>query len=1339
MSAGRFCTMALQLTPQDLDIIEKIRRGLTSLPNQVQELGRQIPKIGDNVKYLYERAKADPTKVPLTEESLLFGPMEGRSTIREDEEGKLQTVPGKPTRPEQLLSKGEIIGAPEAFLKGEPNRLNQAVARDLEDALMANFIGGSSPAQLYKEAVSLGQRLKGAAGGATAMTALTATLQKLYGEEITPESLAPSAFLGAFVGGVTAKPGAAPTEVGAARQRLTNLGFQMSDFGNPKAMQSRYRQVVKSLHPDVVQGAGGTAEEIAAATQAYKNFANDFELATSIKTPVGLSLPNLQTWLKNAWKQMTTKPSEGEIVPAGEGSPIAQTAQALGDLINNIPGKPPVKGIGVVLSENEITPDVARSILDAQSATTPDEAFSAFRNVIKTAMQNPQEFGKKIGIPDISRKQITKLLSTAKEQLITELGGNKPTEAAQQAESQKAIDKRVATATKTYTEAINWLRNQSKYSLGQPPLATEQKNLLKQQMYKPGSGYGRTGYPLAVREFQNQVENNAIEDLSFQGFPDFSTKTLEALKGKATVSKAEVIGKMNELKVNPVEKEVVQLVLDMYPKDKGLSMLEVANKVRELLPVLKRRALARPDYGPGSSYYYPEVLSGDNYQIILLEGQYPHYLPSTHFKGAVATDPLTQSELASGFPRRNYLSPGSSRFTPQELAEIENLPEFRMKGYNPSVIQPNEFGHLRIDEVIARPQTGKLRVGRLVEVQSDVRQKAMRLWKAYLDPAVKIPRLEKLKEQYTTELDRAKQLAEKMRRRSVLVPKFKNIMQREGLDYLIKDIAGGRGSGDWATVIQAKFLRKERGEDTPTDRQWDYFRTHNAENFDLYDAKDSYISYIDKHYSEDFKDFLNYVYRYQDLDKGAEAYSRVGERVYDDQDNPITPEEYLANSQDKVDLIDKELAEATSPSGVSQALNWFLQAYQNRRHVTRMIRELVKYNAEKGLDATEVPSPEMGMRIEFGGNWRKLSREYYNNEQIRSTQGYIPKDISVGDSFRWTTRKGTYYTQDRPQWEGHRNYVVVQDNGDTVRAVPSSANSYSLSDAQVRLLEMMADDDYKLLNLGKLPKATVTKLMERIKIDPDMRVIDYINSEMSERGKWQSMFYKPDDPTTMYELYRTQPGVFMRYLTDNAQRHLNIVSNLRDIEKRRIQRWDANKIAFHLTDLYHQPIRDGYERYTWIASSDGQRLYKVEPGDYAEVAKGQGREVKEVSEADFQAPQHLDHARKAIWENYQAAWDALKDNFGGEVIDAHDKDGDMTVDVLDHPIGSQSGRDPTYKMLLYKHRGDEVKQPVFTFGSAVVMLPIVAQLIRQQYERLNQRNQDEQQNIGLPTQPPVLQ
>jgi hypothetical protein len=274
--------------------------------------------------------------------------------------------------------------------------------------------------------------------------------------------------------------------------------------------------------------------------------------------------------------------------------------------------------------------------------------------------------------------------------------------------------------------------------------------------------------------------------------------------------------------------------------------------------------------------------------------------------------------------------------------------------------------------------------------------------------------------------------------------------------------------------------------------------------------------------------------------------------------------------------------------------------------------------------------------------------------------------------------------------------------------------------------------------MGKLSIPEIKDLLARVGIEPDMRVVDYIKTKMREAEQWQAMFYEDDNPQTMLELYKVQPNVFTRFveaIKPEEQRGSTITNNLGDMVNRRVKRMPLDKLILHLNDFYASP--DAYDRYIFILAQDEKSIFRAEPRRFTTQQAGTGKEIKEVKPDDFVAPDHLPKTMKAIWENYQASYNALKDNFGGEVMPAHDKNGVTFTGYYTNPDLTVHN----YNVLWYKHRGDEVKQPVFTFGSMAFILPAVAELIRQQYQKMSQRQEDESGPMpaGLPAVPPVLQ
>lgn len=169
--------------------------------------------------------------------------------------------------------------------------------------------------------------------------------------------------------------------------------------------------------------------------------------------------------------------------------------------------------------------------------------------------------------------------------------------------------------------------------------------------------------------------SSALEPEKFAGLSDLSTKIVEKLKGKSTVSKQFITDLTNSGDVKQVERDLIRKILE----DEGdkIDVSKFANKVKsELLPLKRIDA--------GTKYENQVTLHED------IRGQVANY--SEH----IYDSPIETSAGNVHFGQRAY--------TPEKGSFMEP----KGKGY---------FGHTRVEDMA----DGKTR--RVIEVQSDLYQK----------------------------------------------------------------------------------------------------------------------------------------------------------------------------------------------------------------------------------------------------------------------------------------------------------------------------------------------------------------------------------------------------------------------------------------------------------------------------------------------------------------------------------------------------------------------------------------------------------------------------------------
>ena len=127
---------------------------------------------------------------------------------------------------------------------------------------------------------------------------------------------------------------------------------------------------------------------------------------------------------------------------------------------------------------------------------------------------------------------------------------------------------------------------------------------------------------------QAQGEAHAFKQPEvFEGLSDLSTKTLEKLKGRTTVSKQFLVDTLKQQGIKTAERDALQSVLATMPEDK-ISVAEFANKVKqELLPLTASDSIKWADYSLPSYLRDP----GADYNVHVYESPIPTDAGGTHF------------------------------------------------------------------------------------------------------------------------------------------------------------------------------------------------------------------------------------------------------------------------------------------------------------------------------------------------------------------------------------------------------------------------------------------------------------------------------------------------------------------------------------------------------------------------------------------------------------------------------------------------------------------------------------------------------------------------------------
>lgn len=100
----------------------------------------------------------------------------------------------------------------------------------------------------------------------------------------------------------------------------------------------------------------------------------------------------------------------------------------------------------------------------------------------------------------------------------------------------------------------------------------------------------------SLTSLRNEADAIAETRKEFKGFTDITTRILEDLKGRKTVSKQYLLDATNRPEVRQVEKDIVRSMLAEYP-DGQIPVIEFADKIRgELLPLSYKSIIPKYEY-----------------------------------------------------------------------------------------------------------------------------------------------------------------------------------------------------------------------------------------------------------------------------------------------------------------------------------------------------------------------------------------------------------------------------------------------------------------------------------------------------------------------------------------------------------------------------------------------------------------------------------------------------------------------------------------------------------------------------------------------------------------------
>lgn len=186
-----------------------------------------------------------------------------------------------------------------------------------------------------------------------------------------------------------------------------------------------------------------------------------------------------------------------------------------------------------------------------------------------------------------------------------------------------------AAAKKTYTEIIEGLARQAEKDLAPELFQTVAREVAEASTLK--SAEVRR---VALEQLKKKYLRAATPVPAFGGFKDLSTKIIESLKGKTTVSKQFISDLTNQGNIKQAERDIIRRLLES--EGNTINATEFANKVKtELLPLSRKQIAERYE-----NIGLPDELRGPvaNYQEHIYNSPIKTSAGSVHFGGEYADE-----------------------------------------------------------------------------------------------------------------------------------------------------------------------------------------------------------------------------------------------------------------------------------------------------------------------------------------------------------------------------------------------------------------------------------------------------------------------------------------------------------------------------------------------------------------------------------------------------------------------------------------------------------------------------------------------------------------------------
>lgn len=250
-------------------------------------------------------AQSQIQKLPQTRPSLIHPISLEDENIKSTSASFISSIPENNQLGKRLDAVNESLGnvlgkiyIPLEYQLNPPKKLTatKIIGGGIEETLNATIpmqgmgVGIELGRDVAKEGVNILSSIK----SGTLAVGLTTLIRKMKEEDISMEELLVNGGIGSVIGlfEPTIRLGTVDIDLIGAKKTLSDYGFNTSDFTNSEVLKSKFRRIVKDLHPDK----GGNTEE-------YVRFTDAFNKMTSASIDPTWTSKETGMWVNDLWNK----------------------------------------------------------------------------------------------------------------------------------------------------------------------------------------------------------------------------------------------------------------------------------------------------------------------------------------------------------------------------------------------------------------------------------------------------------------------------------------------------------------------------------------------------------------------------------------------------------------------------------------------------------------------------------------------------------------------------------------------------------------------------------------------------------------------------------------------------------------------------------------------------------------------------------------------------------------------------------------------------------------------------------------------------------------------------